>query len=123
MTLNIDDNGTIFIYQGDSGEVVINGIADDNDYLVYFSIKDPDRNSVGSELVVNSNYNDYVTFFIPSTLTNLLDVPKGDCCKVYHYGIKICTQDIEDTQFVQGAEFGQLNNMIVFPKIVEGSYV
>lgn len=123
MALNIDDFGTIFIHQGDSGEVFVQGIATDKDYRVYFAIHDHNRKLIGNELVVNSNYQDTVKFTLSSDLTDLLSVPDDECYALYHYGLKVCSDNVEDTLFVSGAEIGHLNNIIVYPKLVEGSYV
>ena len=47
MSLSIDEDGTIYIHQGDSGEIVVSGIPTDKDYTVYFAIKDKDRKTIG----------------------------------------------------------------------------
>ncbi|MCD8378248.1 MAG: hypothetical protein LUB59_05620 [Candidatus Gastranaerophilales bacterium] len=122
MALNIDEDGTIFIHQGDSGEIVVSGISTDNDYTVYFAVQDKNRNTIGSELSVQSNYQSYVTFVLSGSFTDLLTVPDDDDFAVYHYGLKMCTDDTtEDTLFVVNYDYGQPNNIIVFPKKVEGT--
>ena len=121
MALNIDENGTIYIYQGDSGDIVVSGLSTDKDYQVYFSVKNSKRETIGSELMVNSNYRSSVTFSLTSDFTNLFVVPEDEEFMVYNYGLKMCFDDtIEDTLLVANAEYGQLNNIIVFPKRVEG---
>lgn len=122
MTLYVDDKGTIYIHQGDSGDVIIDGIKEDNDYLIYFSVRNNKRERIGSELVVNSNYNSQVTINLPSYFTDLFTVSKDESYAIYHYGLKMCKDDIEDTLFVANSSFGQLNNIVVFPKLVEGNY-
>ena len=122
MTLNIDENGNIFIHQGDTGDIVICGLSPDKDYNVYFAVKNKNRETIGNELMVNSNYSESVRFVLTSAFTNLLVVPADEEYEVYHYGLKICSEDSgEDTLFVANSEYGQLNNIIVFPKKVEGS--
>lgn len=122
MTLHVDDRGTIFIHQGDSGEITINGLSDDNDYQIYFAVKNKKRETIGDELVVNSNYNTSVTFTLQSEFTDLLTVDKDENYAIYHYGLKMCTDTTEDTLFVANTSYGQLNNIVVFPKSVEGAY-
>lgn len=121
MAINIDKNGTIFIHQGDSGDIVVSGINTDKDYSVYFAVKNSKRETIGTELVTNSNNNPFVTFNLTSDFTDLLTVSSQEDFAIYHYGIKLCYGDsIEDTLNVKNKTFGQLNNIVVYPKIVEG---
>lgn len=120
MALSIDENGTIFIHRGDSGEIIVDGLSTDDDYKVYFAIKNKNRETVGRELMVNSNYKTNVKFILTSAFTDLLTVPDNEYYEVYHYGIKICADNTEDTLFVENTRWGELNNIIVYPKIVEG---
>jgi hypothetical protein len=121
MTLNIDENGTIFIHQGDSGDVIVNGINTDKNYKVYMSVRDIDRKQVGEELMVYSQYQASVTFKLTSSFTNLFVVPDDEAVKIYHYGLKVCDDEgLEDTLLVAKNDLGQPNNIIVFPKVVEG---
>ena len=122
MTLKIDENGTIFIHQGDTGDIVVCGLNPDKDYNVYFAVKNKNRETIGSELMVSSNYSPSVRFVLTSAFTDLLVVPDDEEFEVYHYGLKICSDDnYEDTLFVADTDYGQLNNIIVFPKKVEGT--
>ena len=122
MTLSVDENGTVFIHQGDSGELVINGISTDKNYQVYFAVQTLNREPVGNELVVNSQFKSFVKFNLTSSFTNLLTVPDDEGAAVYHYGLKMCDNDgNEDTLFVSKADYGQPNNIVVFPKVAEGN--
>ena len=49
MSLIIDKDGTISLYQGDSGELVVSGLDNNKNYTVFFAIQDSDRNFVGKE--------------------------------------------------------------------------
>lgn len=121
MAINVDKKGNIYIHKGDSGDIVVKGLNPDKDYKVYFAIKNSKRETIGSELVVNSNYKSFVTFTLISDFTDLLDVPKNEEFAIYYYGLKACDGDsIEDTLHVSNTYFGQLNKVIVFPKVVEG---
>ena len=121
MTLNIDNNGTIFIHQGDTGEVIVSGLNTDKNYKIYFAIQNAKRESVCPEIMVNSDYKPSVTFFLSADMTNLLSVPDCEEYEVYHYGLKSCFgENIENTLQVKGAPFGRSNNIVVFPKRVEG---
>ena len=122
MTLHVDDKGTIYIHQGDTGSITVAGISSDKDYRIYFAIKNKNRETVGHELVVNSNYQNEVTFDFSADFTDLLTVDDNDEFEIYHYGLKMCTPTTEDTLFVENSSYGQQNNIIVFPKFVEGNY-
>lgn len=118
----IDKDGTMYLYQGDSGEVVITGFNGNVKGTVYFAIQDADRNLVGEELQVSVNNSDTVTFILTSEFTNLLTVPKNKPYQMYFYGIKISENDsvAEDTLFVEQSTYGDLNPIIVYPKKVKG---
>ena len=121
MSLSIDEDGTIYIHQGDSGEIVVSGITTDKDYTVYFAIKDKDRKTIGSELFVKSSNQPFVRFVLSAEFTDLLTVEEDEDFAVYNYGIKMCSDgEMEDTLFVVNSDYGQLNNIIVYPKLVEG---
>ena len=93
MSLIIDNEGTISLYQGDSGEVVVSGLDNNKYYTVYFAIQDADRNLIGQELQVAVTNSSTVTFILTSEYTDLLKVPKT---------------------------FGDLNRIIVYPRKVKG---
>jgi hypothetical protein len=123
MSLKIDNDGTITMYQGDTGEVVINGLDSDKNYQVFFSVRDKNNNIVGEELRVTSNGRESVSFFLPASLTNQFVVPRGSASETYYYGVKLCELSdklLEDTLFIADKTYGEKNLLIVFPKIVEG---
>lgn len=119
MSLNIDDRGNIYIYKGDSGEIVVSGLPTDKNYKVYFSIKDLKNRTINS-LDVMSNFNDSVTFSITSEFSDMLLVPKDEEVGFYSYGIKtIDDNGVENTLFVDGSCYGETNRVLVFPEKVE----
>ena len=119
----IDCDGTISLYQGDSGEVVISGLDSSKDYTVYFAIQDEKRNLIGQELSVSVSGSDTVTFILTPEYTDLLIVPVNKPYKIYYYGVKACVEDssIEDTLFIAGGIYGDLNRIVVYPRKVKGS--
>ena len=123
MSLIIDKDGTISLYQGDSGEVVVSGLNPNKDYTVYFAIQDKDRNLIGNELQVAVSGSEYVTFVLVPEFTDLLNVPKQKPYEIYYYGIKACEKDssFEDTLFVAESTYGELNRIIVYPRKVIGA--
>jgi len=120
--LIIDNDGTITLYQGDSGEIVISGFDSSKNYTVYFAIQDDRRNLIGEELQVSVNNSDTVTFVLTSEFTDLLIVPPNRPYKIYYYGIKVCETDkaTEDTLFIADNTYGDLNRIIVYPRKVKG---
>mgnify|MGYP006952227194 FL=1 len=122
MAFTIDKDGNITLIQGDSGELVINGLPTDKNYSVYFAIQDENRNPIGSEIELNTNNSSSVIFTITGSLTNLLTVKKDDETATYYYGIKLCNKDdfMEDTLLIGNTQIGSLNTITVYPKKVEG---
>ena len=120
--LFIDNEGTIFLYQGDSGELVVNGLNENLNCTVYFAVQDENRNPIGEELQVSSNNSGGAVFILTPEFTDLLTVPKGKPYKVYYYGLKICMDNssTEDTLFISNGTYGTLNRIIVYPRKVKG---
>lgn len=121
MAFSVDNFGNITLVQGDSGELVINGIPTDDDYSVYLAIQDEKRNPVGNEISVNSSKSPSVVFVIPASLTNLLEVKKNEEIATYYYGVKLCDESgLEDTMLLGNSDIGDRNTITVYPKKVEG---
>lgn len=122
MSLIIDTDGTISLYQGDSGELVVSGLDTDKSYTVYFAIQDSDRNLIGQELQVGVSNSETVTFILTPEYTDLLTVPKNKPFEIYFYGIKACENNSskEDTLFIADNTYGDLNRIIVYPRKVRG---
>ncbi len=122
MAFKVDENGNITLIQGDSGELVIEGLDTNQDYTVYFAIQDKNRKPVGDELQVQTNYRNTVTFMLTGEYTDLLQVDKNGNFSVYYYGIKVCSPSslLEDTLIFENSDIGDLNTITVYPKKVEG---
>lgn len=122
MALSIDENGTIEIYQGDSGTVYVHGLNSAKKYRVYMAIYDKNRNLIADELQEEANYVEFVHFDLLPSLTNLLTVPPKKDSETYYYGFKAneVGTDKADTLFVANGTYGDLNEIIVYPKKVKG---
>lgn len=122
MSLNINEQGNITLYQGDSGEIVVSGLDTSKNYTVYLAILDEKGNLVGNELQVTSNKNDFVVFSLTADFTDLLKVPKGKNYALYTYGIKVCDTETktEDTLIVENGDYGDKNLIIVYSRKVMG---
>lgn len=121
MAFEIDNNGDITLIQGDSGELVINGLNTDRNYSVYLAIQDEKRKPIGNEIMVNSNNQSFVRFIITSDLTDLLTVKNNEEYATYYYGVKVCDDTgYEDTLIIGDTGMGDKNTITVYPKKVEG---
>jgi hypothetical protein len=122
MSLIIDNDGTISLYQGDSGELVVSGLDSEKNYTVCFAIQDANRNIIGEELQVAVTNSNTVTIILTPQYTDLLNVPQNKPYEIYFYGIKACEieQGIENTMFIGDSTYGDLNRIIVYPRKVKG---
>lgn len=122
MAFVVSNEGNITLVQGDSGELTVTNIPEDRNYKIYFAIQDENRNPVGSEVMVESNYADTVVIFISGGLTDLLTVPVGDETSTYYYGVKLCyTEDLlEDTLILGSSSIASKNTITVYPRKVVG---
>lgn len=115
--------GDIICRQGDSGEFVLEGIPDDQDYDVYLSFYNSKRVII-SELSAKA-IDGQVTFHIAPSMTDNLTVSSGVSSATYFYGVKLCYEDEdgnvhEDTILIGDKDIGEVNKVLVYPKIVEG---
>jgi hypothetical protein len=122
MAYNVDENGNITIYQGDSMELVINGIPTDQNYKVFFAAQNEEREPIGSEIMVESLGQSSVVMKLLGNYTNQFTVEDDKKSQKYYYGIKLCSEidEIEDTLGIGGTDLGGLNTITVFPRKVEG---
>ena len=118
-----DKDGTIYLYQGDSGELVFKGLDCSKPYKVCLAIHNKDGILVGEELTVNTNNSDVAVFVLTADFTDLLRVPKKRPFEVYYYGIKTCVMDTgeEDTLFIANNTYGDMNRIVVYPRKVSGN--
>lgn len=122
MAFEIDEFGTITCFQGDSGEINIDGLPTDKNYQVYFAVRDLKRNPVGFEISVDSEGRDLITIAVPPTLSDTWKVKSNEEFATYHYGFKICDgAGFEDTLSIAGSTFGDYSEIHVYPKKVEGT--
>lgn len=122
MAYDVETNGNITMVQGDSVELNINGIPEDQNYKIYFAVQDEERNPIGSEIMVESNFQSTVTIKLVGNYTNLFTVADDLKSQCYYYGVKMCsdTDNTEDTLLLGNSTIGGLNIITVFPRKVEG---
>lgn len=122
MAFRVDENGNITLIQGDSGELLIEGLNADQNYTVYMAVQDKNRKPIGTELQVQTNGRTSVVFVLTGDYTDLFKVEKNEKFSVYYYGIKVCSESarFEDTLIFENSDIGDLNTITVYPKKVEG---
>lgn len=122
MAYKVDENGNITLIQGDSIELVVNGIPTDQNYKVYFAAQNEERVPIGSEIMVESLGQASVVIKLLGNYTNQFTVDEDKKSQKYYYGIKLCSEvdEIEDTLGIGGTDLGGLNTITVFPRKVEG---
>lgn len=122
MGYEVFENGDIEIVQGDSFELALNGIPDDQNYKMFFAIQDADRNPIGQEIMVESNKASTVVIKVVGNYTDLLTVEEGAKYATYYYGVKKCSEvdNTEDTMLLGGKKMGEVNTIKVFPRKAKG---
>ena len=122
MALSIDENGTITMYQGDTGYIYATGIDPEKQYRMYLAIYNNKRQPVGEEIMREAKNVEQVEFKIDVALSNLLTVPLNKEYETYYYGIKqneLGTANA-DTMFVGDGTYGDIYEINVYPRKVVG---
>ena len=114
-------DGTLKMYQGDTGAFIYDNVPTDKNYMVFCEIRNRNGQPVGTQLMVESEGSDTVTFYIDDVFSDKLIVPFGRKFEPYSYGIKICDPETysEDTVNLLGI-IGKACRIIVYPKQAEG---
>ena len=122
MAYIVETSGNITLYQGDSIELVINGIPEDQNYKVYFAAQNEERVPVGNEIEVDSLNQASVTIKLLGNYTNQFTVPEDKKSQKYYYGVKLCSEQdqTEDTLLLGESVIGGQNTITVYPRKVEG---
>lgn len=122
MAYIVETSGNITLYQGDSIELVINGIPTDQNYKLYFAAQNEERVPIGSEIEVDTLGNESAAIKLTGNYTNLFTVEEDKKSQKYYYGVKLCsvTDDTEDTLLLGESVIGGLNTITVYPRKVEG---
>ena len=118
----IDEKGNITLRQGDSFELVLNGLPDDQNYKVFFAVQDAERNPIGNEIEVETKGATSTTVFLTAGLTDLFEVGEDVPSQIYYYGVKICSTESPnhtETTLVLGE--ADNNTITVYPRKVKGA--
>lgn len=121
MALDIYEDGSIDIYQGDSGSIFVHNLNKDKNYKVYLGVQDKKRNFV-FEKTIEANSIEFVEIKILPTDSQLLTVPINKNFETYYYGVKV--EEVgttnSDTMFISNGTYGDLTEMRVYPKKAKG---
>jgi hypothetical protein len=122
MAYIVETSGNLTIYQGDSVELVINGIPTDQNYKVFFAAQNEERVPIGSEIMVESLGQSSVVIKLLGNYTNQFTVEDDKKSQKYYYGVKLCSENdqTEDTLLLGDSVIGGLNTITVYPRKVEG---
>ena len=122
MTAEIQDDGTIYTYQGDTILFTSSGVPTDQEYVVYFSVRELNSDNDVIDQVPCYVSDGVVTVHINPQITDLIPVPEGKKFKDYRYSLKACslTDGTEHTLQVGKNEVGVETKLRVFRKQSEG---
>ena len=122
MAYIVETSGNITLVQGDSMEIVINGVPTDQNYEVYFAAQNEERQPIGSEIMVESLGQSSVVIKLLGNYTRQFTVEEDKKSQKYYYGIKLCSRndETEDTLLLGESLIGELNTITVYPMKVEG---
>jgi len=119
----IYQNGkNLWLYQGDTGNILFSGLPMDKAYTVYMSIFDEDGEKIIKEITATSfnQATGVATFVVDEDASNSLQVGE------FTYALKICSDGSEDTVIpetkLEDGVYSQeaAPSFIVYPKRVEG---
>lgn len=121
MALEINEDGSIDIYQGDSGSIFVHNLNKDKNYIVYLGVQDKKRNFV-FEKTIEANSVEFVEVKILPSDSQLLTVPLNKSFETYYYGVKV--EEVgttnSDTMFISNGTYGDLTELRVYPKKAKG---
>lgn len=122
MGYEIDEKGNIKLRQGDSMELVIDGIPTDQNYKAFFAVQNEAREPIGNELEFDSLGQSFVVIKLLGNYTNQFTVDEDKKTQKYYYGVKICseTDQTEQTLALGDSSMDNLNTITVYPRKVEG---
>ena len=115
----ISNIGLIKIYQGDTIELIIEGLDPSKNYKLYFGVQNKRRVTVIPEIFIQTENQETATMTIPSISTDKLYVPLNRDYEDYYYGFKVCYDSEETTLNIDNSQYVE-NILRVYPKKVEG---
>lgn len=122
MAYIVESSGNITLVQGDSIEIVLNGLPTDQNYKLFFCAQNKDREPIGTEIETETNGLSSAVIKLLGNYTNNFTVDEDLKKQEYYYGIKLCSEkdETEDTLILGDSNIGDLNTITVYPRKVEG---
>ena len=112
----------LYMFQGDTGNIIINGIPKTRDYRIYFQINTMEGEKLFVIDDITSNYHSTVVIPIGTEISDRL--PVGQYC----YAVKLCYDYSEETVIPMlrntGSSPSTYKNkalFLVYPKQIEGN--
>ena len=121
MTVEIDDNGRINSYVGDTILFNCNNVPTDLPYVVYFAAMYKDGTQA-FDPIQYTPYDGYVDVEVPSYITDLVLIPEGKKYVDLIYSLKACNADnqVEHTLQIADNPVGTENILRMYRKQNEG---
>ena len=123
MTAEIDENGSISTYQGDTILFNCDNVPTDVPYIVYWSVRDLKTDADIIDQVPFIPTGSTVEISIPPNITDSIPVPEGKKFKDYRHALKACNAEnnIEHTLLIGDTEVGTEYKLRMYRKQSEGT--
>lgn len=124
MTAEIDENGNISTYQGDSILFNCDNVPTDVPYTVYWSVRDLKTDADIIDQVPFIPTGSTVEISVPPNITDSIPVPEGKKFKDYRHALKACNAEnnIEHTLLIGDTEVGTEYKLRMYRKQSEGTH-
>jgi hypothetical protein len=122
MTAEVDENGNITTYQGDTVLFNCNNVPTDMDYIVYWSVRDLKTDEDIIDQVPFVPTGSSVAINISKDITDIIPVPEGKKFKDYRHALKACNElnNVEHTLTIGDTPVGTEYRLRVHRKQSEG---
>ena len=122
MTAQVDEDGTITTYQGDTIIFDCDNVPTDLDYTVYWSVRALDSDSDIIDQIPFLPTGNTVKITVPKSITDLIPVPTGKKYKDYRHALKACNSanQVEHTLTIGDTPVGSEYRLRVHRKQSEG---
>ena len=123
MTAEVDENGNITTYQGDTILFNCDNVPTDLDYIVYWSVRDLKSDEDIIDQVPFAPTGTSVEIYVTPDITNLIPVPTGKKFKDYRHALKACNAEnnVEHTLLIGDTDVGTEYKLRVHRKQSEGT--
>lgn len=123
MTAEVDENGNISSYQGDTILFNCDNVPTDLPYIVYWSVRDVKSDADVIDQIPFIPTGNSVQIHVTPDITNSIDVPEGKKFKDYRHALKACNaqNNVEHTLLIGDTEVGTEYKLRMYRKQSEGT--